>query len=67
MISIDIYKKIFPTLDKNLQARVDTCRALGMKHNCIGCILVTTKERCFLERSNKDYRLFLEQHPEFLV
>ena len=67
MTPIDMYKKIFPTLNKDLSSQGDTCRALGMKHNCIGCIFVNTKERCFLERGNKDYELFLEQHPEFLV
>ena len=67
MISIDMYKKIFPTLNKDLSSQGDTCRALGMKYDCVGCIFVTTKERCFLERSNKDYQLFLEQHPEFPV
>ena len=67
MILIDVYRKIFPTLDENLESQGTTCRALGMRYDCIGCIFVSAKECCFLERSNKDYQLFLEQHPEFLV
>lgn len=66
MISIDIYKKIFPTLDKNLQARGDTCRALEMADDCEGCVLEINSD-CFLQRDREDYQLFLEQHPEFLV
>ena len=66
MISIDIYKKIFPTLDKNLQASSDTCRALEMPYDCAGCVLEIDNS-CFLYRDREDYQLFLEQHPEFLV
>ena len=66
MIPIDIYKKIFPTLDKNLQASSDTCRALEMPYDCAGCVLEIDNS-CFLYRDREDYQLCLEQHPEFLV
>ena len=66
MIPIDIYKKIFPTLDKNLQASSDTCKTLKMPYDCVGCVLEIGNS-CFLQRDREDYQLFLEQHPEFLV
>ena len=66
MIPVDIYKKIFPTLNKKLQASGATCRALEMPYDCAGCVLEIDNS-CFLYRDREDYQLFLEQHPEFLV